>query len=287
MNKYPKKDLKLYVWKFKTILLFQLQSLASWSPIHDFDLRCTCFSQVIEGLTALKGISSAPFVCTGHIYRSDEGVRCSLIMQNQASWVVRQVKALPCDRLVLLWGALPLWPYATPLGDGGAEGGERALCTLHFLGQKWWLSLVAALYSLTPLGVNPAFCPPVFFCRCSSGYYGQQPRMPGGTCQRVWLPCMAPSQAVTVGPGSVSAGGGHKGSLRGVWTEGTFWWSDCVCECHPSEGLRRVSFLGWFPGAQWCLQAKLKGLVALRHVDLSSLQGLNLPSPALQGGFLA
>nr|XP_020733720.1 laminin subunit alpha-1 [Odocoileus virginianus texanus] len=106
------------------------------------------------------------------------------------------------------------------------------------------------------LGYEGQYCE-----RCSLGYYGN-PQMPGGSCQScdcsphgsVHGDCDRGSGQCVCRPGATGLRCGDC-EPRHILVE-----SDCVCECHPSEGLRRVSPLGWFPSTQWHQQAKLKGL---------------------------
>ena len=80
---------------------------SSYSPTcileGDHDFRCDACFVGYEGQYCERYVA-----CSFYMHRTYLqkwwGVVTSLIMQNQTPWVIRQVKALPCDHLVLLWG---------------------------------------------------------------------------------------------------------------------------------------------------------------------------------------
>ena len=211
MNKYPKKDLKLHVWKFKKILLFQLQShlclgRGSWFPLRCLfsGLRRTILWEVCRLLLYVQDIFTEVM---GSCYQFDNA---------KPDWAIRQVKALPCDRLVLLGNGVQR-EVSRPVRS--ALHRTEVMPVLGWLLFVFTHSLVWILPSVLPSPSAGAHWVTTGTLKC------QAAPARGVTVARTALS----TATVTAGPGSASAGRGPRGSAVGTVNRGTFWWKATVC----------------------------------------------------------
>ena len=193
---------------------------SSYSPTcvleGDHDFRCDACFVGYEGQYCERCVA-----CSFYMHRTYLqkwwGVVTSLIMQNQTPWVIRQVKALPCDHLVLLWRNRVQREVSGPVCS--EIHGAEVMTVPGWLLCVFTHSLVWTLPSVLPspsAGAHPV----------TMGTLGCQAAPARGvTAARTALS----TATVTVGPGSASAGRGPRGSAAGTVNRGTFWWKATVC----------------------------------------------------------